>query len=58
MNFDLEFDYQEALERQHREQSEVDELRSLVEKHEEIPNSLTDKQVSKLRDGKNEKKNL
>jgi CRAL/TRIO domain len=48
MDFDLEFDYNEALTRQKRSQSEVDALRELAMQHPLIPKSLTDKQVTKI----------
>lgn len=46
MNFDLEFDYAEALKRQGHKQSDVDALRSVVEKFAVVPKSITNKQVS------------
>lgn len=45
MNVDLEYDYAEALKRQQHKQSDVDSLRALVEKHQIIPKSITNKQV-------------
>lgn len=46
MNFDLEYDYAEALKRQGHNQSEVDALRSVVEQYPIVPKSITNKQVN------------
>lgn len=45
MNIDLEYDYAEALKRQKRKQSEVDAMRAIVDRHQIIPKSITNKQV-------------
>lgn len=45
MNFDLEYDYAEALKRQGHKQTDVDALRAIVMQHEIIPKSITDKQI-------------
>lgn len=41
----MEYDYDEALKRQGHKQSDVDALRAMVEKHELVPKSITNKQV-------------
>lgn len=41
----MEYDYDEALKRQGHKQSDVDALRTLVDKHELVPKSITNKQV-------------
>lgn len=46
MNFDLDYDYAEALKRQGHKQSDVDALRNVVEKFADVPKSITNKQVS------------
>lgn len=48
MNFDLEYDYAEALKRQGHKQSEVDALRKVVEQNPIVPKSITNKQVSSV----------
>lgn len=48
MNFDLQYDYAEALRHQKRTQSDVDATRKLVNVHEVVPKTITDKQVRKL----------
>lgn len=45
MNFDLEYDYSEALKRQGHKQSDVDALRNAVSSYSHIPKTVTDKQV-------------
>lgn len=45
MNFDLDYDYAEALKRQGHKQSDVDALRSVVEQYSVVPKSITNKQV-------------
>lgn len=47
MNFDLEYDYEEAMKRQGHKQADVDALRSIV-KDSSVPKSITDKQVGSL----------
>mgnify|MGYP007092100437 CR=1 FL=1 len=46
MNFDLEYDYGEALKRQGHKQSDVDAIRKVVEKYPIVPKSITNKQAS------------
>lgn len=46
--FDLEYDYESALQKRGHKQSNVDDLRSSMLKIEEIPKSITDKQVKKI----------
>lgn len=43
--FDLLYDYEEALQRVNRNQSEINALRKLVESCATIPQTITDKQV-------------
>lgn len=45
MNFDLEYDYAEALRRQGHKQADVDELRDSMREIAVIPKSITNKQV-------------
>jgi hypothetical protein len=45
MNYELEYDYAEAMKRQGHKQSDVDELRMAVDKFSVVPKSITDKQV-------------
>ena len=45
MNVDLEYDYAEALKRQGHKQSDVDEIRKVVETYGMVPKSITNKQV-------------
>lgn len=46
MNFDLEYDYSEAIKRQGHKQEDVDELRNAVSLILHIPKTITDKQVN------------
>ena len=46
MDFDLEYDYAEALKRQGHKQSDVDALRKVVEQYPMVPKSITNKKVS------------
>lgn len=46
MEYDLKYDYSEALKRQKRKQSDIDALRKTVGKISHIPKAITDKQVS------------
>lgn len=46
MDYDLNYDYQEALRRQKHKQSDIDSLRKIVSKISHIPKAITDKQVS------------
>jgi hypothetical protein len=48
MNADLDYDYDEALQRQGHTQSDVDALRSSMLSHSVIPKSITNKQVRNL----------
>lgn len=43
--FDLLYDYEQALQRVNRNQSEINALRKLVENCAIIPKTITDKQV-------------
>lgn len=45
MEYDLNYDYPEALKRQNRKQSDIDALRKEVNKISHIPKAITDKQV-------------
>lgn len=47
MNFDLEYDFAEAIRRQGRKQSDVDELRASMLDIAVIPKSITNKQVNR-----------
>lgn len=44
-NFDLLYDYEDALQRLNRKQSEINSLRKLIESCDTIPQTITDKQV-------------
>lgn len=46
MNFDLKFDYAEALKREKYAQVQIDDLRESAKKCQIIPKSLTNKQVN------------
>lgn len=46
MNYDLEYDYAEALKRQGHSQADVDALRNILNQHAIVPKSITNKQVS------------
>ncbi|CRL02024.1 CLUMA_CG015172, isoform A [Clunio marinus] len=45
MDFDLEYDYMEALKRQGHVQADVDALRNIVESYSIVPKSITNKQI-------------
>ena len=45
MDFDLEYDYEEALKRQNIDPADIEILRKTVAEIEVIPKTLTDKQV-------------
>lgn len=47
MNFDLKFDYDDALKRHDLKQSQIDELRESAKNFPIIPKSITNKQVIK-----------
>lgn len=49
MNFDLKFDYAEALKRHNLTQAQVDALRESAKNYAIVPRSLTNKQVIKLK---------
>lgn len=48
--FDLLYDYDDALQRLNRNQYEINSLRKLIESCDTIPQTITDKQMSKLND--------
>lgn len=47
--FELKYDYEEALRRLGKTTADVDEVRSALELEGDVPKSVTDKQVSKIK---------
>lgn len=45
MSCDMRFDYEEALKRQHTDESDIFELREKIRKYSHVPTKLSNKKV-------------